>query len=112
MERRCGMSIGVIYGKDSLTFLVTITDQETSGPLDLTGASLELAAKNGVTVVGGTAEVEGLAAEGQVACTFVKESFFGKPGAYTAHLRVAIGAEVQTVAVVLFTVESSIVVTP
>jgi len=106
------MSIGIIYGKDSLTFLVTITDQETGGALDLTGATLELAAKNGATIVGGTAEIEGPATAGQVACTFVKESFLGKPGAYTAHLRVAIGSEVQTVAVVLFTVESSIIFTP
>lgn len=102
------MSIGTIYGKDSLTILVPVTDQETDEPLNLTGATFEVAALSGVNNVGGTAEVVGAATDGNVGVTFAAGSFEGKKGDWAAQLRIAIGPEVQTVAVILFKVESAI----
>jgi len=116
MEGRCSMSIctsiGTIYAKDSLTFLVTVTDEDTGQPLDLAPASLELVAESRKLTIEGTVEVEGPSTAGQVACTFPKESFLGYPGTYTSHLRVTIGTEVQTVAIIKFTIKPSIVITP
>ena len=105
------MTIGTIYGTDSLDVLVTVTDQEFSAPLVLTGATLEVAAKLSSYVVAGEATVVDANA-GTVRVFFPAGTFLGKPGAWQAQLRITKGAEVQTVAVLLFTVEQSFVVTP
>jgi len=102
------MSIGTIYGKDSLNIIVTVTDQETGSPLNLANATYEVAAKAGAEVIPGTATTADESG-GQVAISFAAGTFLGKQGAYTLHLRIAKGSEVQTVAVLLFTVESSII---
>lgn len=101
------MSIGTIYGKDSLNVLVPITDQETGQRLPLTGATLVVAAKNASTVVAGTATAVD-EEQGEAGVSFAAGSFEGNPGEWTFQLRVTKGAEVQTVVNANFTVAASI----
>lgn len=103
------MSIGTIYGKDSLNILVTVTDEETGLPLNLAGCTYEVAAKAGVEIIAGVATTHDQSG-GKVAVSFAAESFLGKEGTHTLHLRLAKSGEVQTVAVLDFNVSASIVV--
>lgn len=96
-----------IYGTDSLTIQVTLT--ENSEAFDLTGCTIEAAAmKVAGTAVAATTAITN-AAGGIFTITFAAGTFLGAAGTYTLQCRVTQGAEVQTVLVTTFVVVTSIV---
>lgn len=105
--------VAKIWGKDSLSVLVPISDQENDlAPLDLSSATVEAAARktNGTgAVFPATATIQSPATDGKVLVSFARETFLGAPGAYTCQVRVRIGNDAETPSEFTFTVRPSIV---
>lgn len=98
-----------IYEDDSFDILVTVTDEDTGNPLDLTGATVEaIAGRDPTQTTTGAVEIPDPRTDGNIAVSFDAGAFQGMTGQNSCHVRVIKDGETQTVAVVKFSVQSSL----
>lgn len=97
------------FETDSLSVRVPVTVDPGGAPLDLSGATVEASAeRNGIAAIAATCIIEH-AAGGIVRVQFPPETFARE--VYVLHLRVRIGADVQTVLSETIRVRKSVRVT-
>lgn len=88
------MAIASIFQGDSLAVEVTVTDQVTGIPFDLTGATVLAGAVNGATKIAGTADITN-ATGGVVVLSWAAGVL--PAGEWLIQARVEVGASSQTV---------------
>jgi anthranilate/para-aminobenzoate synthase component I len=93
------------FETDSVSILVTVTDESTGSALNLTGGSVEAVAKSRTTTIEATASIVSAEA-GTIRVSFSPDTF--DQGVWQIQVRVTLGDEVQTVVSRTITVSGSI----